>query len=106
VDPRPHGSVTQRRGGTDRAVLADGELAGGEVTTIVITVPRRSRWCKWRDRRRSGIGSSSPMVERQSCSPAVSRLRPSQGAGKSSRAPVRWCDAVALEKEERVGAEG
>jgi hypothetical protein len=72
----------------------------------VITVPRRSRWCKRCDRRSLGRGSPSPMTERRSCSPAVSRLRPSQGTGKNSRAPVRWCDVVALEKEARGGAEG
>jgi hypothetical protein len=46
------------------------------------------------------------VAERQSCSPAVSRLRPNQGAGKSSRVPVSWCGAVALEQEARGRAEG
>jgi hypothetical protein len=39
----PTGQSQGDGGGADRAVLAAGEFAGGEVTTIVITVLRRSR---------------------------------------------------------------
>ena len=47
-------------------LLADGEDSGDTKATYMIPVTRVTDWCKWRDLRPSGGGSSSVMVARQS----------------------------------------
>ena len=47
-------------------LLADGEDSGDTKATYMIPVTRGTDWCKWRDLRPSGGGSSPVMAARQS----------------------------------------
>ena len=47
-------------------LLADGEDSGDTKATYMIPVMRGTDWCKWRDLRPSGGGSSPVMAARQS----------------------------------------
>jgi hypothetical protein len=99
-------SQPHRGGGSaDRAVLAAGELTGGEVTTIVIPVLRRSRWCKRHDQRSSGIGSSSPMAERRRGWSPAAHPRPCHDQRKGARAMVSHGEQDARARREKGGAE-
>jgi hypothetical protein len=101
----PMGQSPRGVGGANRVVLAVGDLTGGEVTTIVITVPWRSCWCKRHDRRSSGIGLPSPMVERRRRWSPAGHPRPCHGHRKGARAPVSRGEQDARARRAKGGAE-
>jgi len=97
--------LTETGGGADWRVLADGELAGGAVTTSSSPATRRTRCTKRRHGRSSEWSSAACMAEWRRGSSAVRRLRPRQGAGRRARVSRRQGGAHALERKERGGAE-
>ena len=69
VSADPTRQRDQNRGGARDGVvaveLADGEDSGDTKATYMILVTRGTDWCKWRDLRPSGGGSSPVMAARQ-----------------------------------------
>jgi hypothetical protein len=91
--------------GADRADLDDGEVAGDEVTTVVIPKTRRTRWYHWHDRRSSKSSLPPAMAARRRCSPAGAPLRPWNGTGDGVRAPGRGGEQGACASEGKEEAE-
>jgi hypothetical protein len=74
--PFPTGQPQRGGRGADRAGLAAGELAGGEVTTSGFLAKRRTQRASLRHWRSSQVSSTAGMVVHWRGSPAVRRSRP------------------------------
>jgi hypothetical protein len=74
-------------GDADCAVLAAGELAGGEVTTSGFPVERRTHCASLGHRRSSRVTPTARMAERWRGSPTTRRSQPWRGWVRSARGP-------------------